>query len=351
MLTRSLVLALALFAPSAPLLHAQVAAPPPPAAAHHGWKATPPKELFEIERVVDGDTLHIRRNGEVQKLRLLSVDTEEKFSTSTGDASKPSTAFGEECAQWAAQFFKDLAKEGEPSKIGLAFPGEREERDVYGRVLCYVVLPDGRNFNLLLVELGKSPYFNKYGNDLWLHDEFVAAQRTAREKQLGIWNPAANQPKSAGAPAARRPYDELLPWWDARALAVDGYRAALAKHPEHVAAADSPIELARALASSEGGGEVEVFGSIEKFFEEDDGSLTVLFRSSSKDGAFRAKLAKDVRSKFDALDLKGSTEEFRQNYLWVRGKLVKGGRGFDMQCSEPERWRLAGPQPVAPAKR
>jgi hypothetical protein len=80
-----------------------------------------------------------------------------------------------------------------------------EERDVYGRLLCHLILPDGRNFNLLLVELGKSPYFNKYGNDLICHQAFVDAQARARKAQKGIWDPKTNVPKTEGAPSARRP--------------------------------------------------------------------------------------------------------------------------------------------------
>src|SRR6185369_6915200 len=110
-----------------------------------------------------------------------------------------------------------LGKDGESPKIGLLFPGGVEQRDVYGRLLCEVILPDGTNYDLMLVKLGKSPYFNKYGNDQVDHAAFVAAQKKAQEEKLGIWNPKANEPETKGAPSAKRPYAELLPWWDARA--------------------------------------------------------------------------------------------------------------------------------------
>ena len=63
--------------------------------------------------------------------------------------------------------------------VGLAFPDGVEANDVYGRLLCHVILADGTDFNLKLVELGKSPYFNKYGNSRICHDEFVATQAAA----------------------------------------------------------------------------------------------------------------------------------------------------------------------------
>jgi micrococcal nuclease len=314
-----------------------------------GWKAEKPSELFEIERVVDGDTLHIRRNGELQKLRLLSVDTEEKFSTNTGDASKPSTVFGEECAQWAMAFFKPTEARPDAARIGLKFPREVEERDVYGRVLCYAILPDGRNFNLLLVQLGKSPYFNKYGNSELCHDAFVEAQKLARTWKRGIWDPRTNKPKTPGAPVAERPYARLMPWWNARGAAVDEYRKARAQRPEHVAGAESPAELERVAATSAKGESVEVFGQIDRLFDESNGSQTLLMRSGAKEQSLRVRIAAADRPKFAALELSKRNDEGRQNYLWVKGSVTKGERGFELRCSDPAAIRTAGPEVVADA--
>ena len=312
-----------------------------------GWTVEKPAELFEIERVVDGDTIYVKRNGEVQKLRLLSVDTEEKFSTNTGDASKPSTVFGEECAQWAMAFFKPTDERPDAGRVGLRFPRGVEARDAYGRLLCYVILPDGRNFNLLLVQLGKSPYFNKYGNSEVCHDAFVAAQRAAQHARRGIWDPATNKPSTPGAPTVERPYARLMPWWDARAEAIERYRRARANHPGHVAFSESPEELAAAAKTSAEKGEVEVFGLIDRLFDEKDGSLTVLMRSGAKSDALRIRVAKGDREKFGALDLEHRNEEGRQNYLWVRGELTRGERGFEMRSSDPGKWRSGGPEPRA----
>lgn len=329
------------------------AAPATPAKAaleQPGWKLAPPKEQFEVEKVVDGDTVHILRAGKLEKLRLNCVDTEEKLATNSNDPTKPSTVFGEDCAQWAAKFFADLAEPGQKPKVGLLFANGMEERDVYGRLLCHLILPDGRNFNLLLVELGKSPYFNKYGNDLVCHQAFVDAQARARKAQKGIWDPKTNVPTTEGAPSARRPYERLLPWWDARATAIDGYRAAVKKDAAHVAAADMPHELERVLETSAKGEDVEIFGTIQRIFREDDGSVTVLFRTGDKLPAFRAKFAREHVGSFEKLALdKRDDEEFVQNYLWVRGRVVKGPRGFDMSCDDASKWRVAGPEPIEPA--
>jgi micrococcal nuclease len=143
---------------------------PAHAAAGSEQELQVPTELYEITRVVDGDTIYVLRDGEVEKLRLLSVDTEEKLAGNSNlGPNKPETVFGEECAQWAVDFFAARAGEDGPARVGLKFPAGVEARDIYGRLLCHVILDDGTDFNLLLVEKGKSPYFNKYGNSRVCH--------------------------------------------------------------------------------------------------------------------------------------------------------------------------------------
>ncbi len=299
-----------------------------------------PTELFDITRVVDGDTVYIKYRGKEEKLRLLSVDTEEKMDVS---ATKPATVFGQECALWAEEFFAAQAKEGKPAQIGVIFPGGAERRDIYGRLLCHVVLADGTDFNLKLVQLGKSPYFNKYGNSLVCHEQFVEAQKAARKSQLGIWNPKTNQPAEEGRAAAHRPYEELLAWWDVRAVAIDNFRTRNAKDPLKWIDAEAPESLEAAVKS---GKEVNVFCNLNRIFDEDDGSKTFLMRSGDKRRSLRVLVAGD---KFEAhakrFDFDALQSEFKQNYLFVRGKVVQGKRGFELISVDPAQWSLAGPDP------
>ena len=305
-------------------------------------RATEP-EWVEIERVVDGDTIHVRRAGKIEKLRLLSVDTEERLGRGhSSSPTKPQTVFGEECALWAEKLFAGLGQDGTPARIGLVFPGGVEAHDVYGRLLCHVRLPDGTDYNLMLVQQGRSPYFNKYGNDLVDHDAFAAAQAAARRDGIGIWSSATNEARTPGAPSAKRPYAKLLPWWNARALAVDAFRRRAAQEPDAVADADDPGALARAARS---GHEVDVFGEVDRLFDETDGSRTVLFRSGDKDRALRVRIPLATRGEHETFGWTALTREFRQNYVWVRGRVELGPRGFAMTSEGVERWRRAGPEP------
>jgi endonuclease YncB( thermonuclease family) len=322
-----------------------VQAPAAPAAAPRARAKTPPTELFDIVKVVDGDTIHVQRNGKVEKLRLLSVDTEEQLSANSSQANstKPPTVFGEECALWAREYFADLAKDGKPARVGLRFPGDVEQRDVYGRLLCDVILPDGTNYNLMLVEMGKSPYFDKYGWSETDHEAYVAAQKSAQSRKIGIWDPRTNMPKTAGVPAAKRPYDRLLPWWSARAAAIDAFRKASRKAGSNVFDVESAQALARAV---EAGEPVECFGEVASVKDQPDGSVLVQFRAIDRKKALEVRVPAAALAQTWPFDLRTAAEEFNQNYVWLRARIEAGPKGNFIATTEtPKAWRLAGPQP------
>lgn len=306
------------------------------------WRPGVPAETFRVTDVIDGDTIRIDYRGKSESLRLLSVDAEEKLSPrARTDGSKPETLFGEATRVWAREFFAQNAKVGDELRVGLVFPGKAETRDVYGRLLCHVVLPDGRDFNLLLVREGWSPYFTKYGYSALCHDAFAAAQLLARAEQRGVWNPKVNEPKQEGAPKVARPYDRLLPWWEASAQALARYEARRKESPQTVLFAETADELAAALAR---GKPVEVFGSIFRLFEESDGSLTVLLRSPEPERALRLVIPRAQRAALAGLALETRSEEFVQNHLVARGTLVQGARGFEIRIESAEQLAPAGPE-------
>ncbi len=305
-----------------------------------GWLAAPDfrvSEWVELERVVDGDTLYVQRAGQTAKLRLLCVDTEERFHpgqpSSTG---KPQTVFGEETALWAESFFASLAREREPVRLGLCFPGGREQRDAYGRTLCHVVLPDGRDFELELVRTGRSPYFNKYGNSELAHAAFVAAQSAAQREKLGLWNPQTNTPKTPGVPATKRPYARLLPWWNARAEALSGFQKRCAEHERGLVDGADADALERLV-----GQEVEVFGEPEGEPREVRGGLEITLSKR-----LRLFVPESARAALAATRLQDLGREYHQNYFYARGRLERRGRTLELRLEQPEQIRRAGPEPA-----
>ena len=316
-------------------------------APKNDWFPGKPKELFDVVKVVDGDTIHIMRNGEKQKLRLLSVDTEEKLSGRAFDPAKPETLFGEETKLWAIDFFNGLAGEDGVIQVGVIFPAGEEAFDVYGRLLCHVVLPDGTDFNLKLVEEGWSPYFTKYGYSRICDKAFLAAEAEAQENQLGIWNPEVNKPASESEPWNKRDYDAALPWWRARGDAIQEFRNRAGGSPETFIDAESEEQLAAAMEAGKFTDYPKsVFGAVDRSFEEDDGSLTLLFRTGQGQRAFRAKISAELRPKLAHLNLKDRNAIGVQNYLFVTGKVVQGPRGFDIHLGHETALTLGAPDPV-----
>jgi len=173
--------------------------------------------------VIDGDT--IRVEGIDGSVRLLSLDTEERFHSKTdraaaskdfkqylrtkrGDAARPvkaGTPMGEEASEFAENFFKGA------DEVRLERDDPKEIRGNYGRLLAYAfVKKNGRwtSYNVECVRAGMSPYFTKYGYSRRFHNQLAHAEADAREAQRGIWNPSAQ---------GYGDYDERKAWWDARA--------------------------------------------------------------------------------------------------------------------------------------
>ena len=346
----TLFLAALVYTSPAPACSTHQAAPRPTAVAERPTHRT--IGPFEVTRVVDGDTVHVQREGRIEKLRLLSVDTEEKLSSGASSASKPGTVFGEETTLWARELIESFVADDGVVRVSLLLPNGVEQLDIYGRLLCHVILPDGTDFNLQLVREGKSPYFTKYGYSTVDHAAFVEAEREARARGLGIWDPSTNVPVTPGAPVAARPYERLMPWWNARAEAIEVFRRRNAAAPHAVVSAEDPEALARAIAAraEDATREITVFGEIDRLFDEDDGSKTVLFRGPDRARRVRARIPAEARAAHAALDLDGRRGEFRQNFLFVRGALRDSGRGFELSSLNADQWEVAGPEPKLQTK-
>lgn len=305
-----------------------------------------PQESVALVRVESGDTFHVRRGDKVERVHLLSVDTEEPIAGRDASAmTKPQTPFGDECLTWTQELFRSLAGKDGVARLGLYHPDGELRRDVYGRILCHVILPDGEDLNLRLVREGKSPYYNKYGNSTICHADFVAAQVEARAANVGIWDPETNSGSGPrGVAVEKRAYSELIAWWDARAQAIDAFRSSSKAEPLKVVSAEDPDALLRAVEA--GAGEVEVFGEIARFQDEGPKGRRVLFRGADPERSFSVWIPASALAAHEGLRLESRHGTFRQNYLFVRGSLARAGGRFELVSEDSARWRVAGPEPV-----
>lgn len=145
-------------------------------------KHEPRSDLYEVVKVVDGDTIDVLINDNVERLRLIGVNTPE-----TVDPRKPVECFGIEASNKTKSLLAD-------QRIYLESDPSQGERDKYNRLLRYVFLEDGTNFNLLLIKEG---YAYEYTYDLpyKYQSEFKDAQKEASMNKIGLWgNTCGNTP-------------------------------------------------------------------------------------------------------------------------------------------------------------
>jgi micrococcal nuclease len=128
----------------------------------------------EVERVVDGDTIAVRIDGNQERVRYIGLDTPE---TVKPDA--PVECFGTA----ASALNKRLVRAGEP--VMLQF--DRELRDRYGRLLAYVYRGrDALFVNARLVRDGAARTLSISPNTAHA-DAFARLQADARAAGRGLW--------------------------------------------------------------------------------------------------------------------------------------------------------------------
>ena len=126
-----------------------------------------------VERVIDGDTIHVRFEGKSYTVRLIGVDTPE-----TKHPTKAVQYFGRE-----ASAFTKAALEGKTVLLQKDRTGDTVDR--YGRWLRYVLL-DGDNFNARLIRDGYAHAYRRF--PFSKRTEFIRLEEQARRRGIGLWN-------------------------------------------------------------------------------------------------------------------------------------------------------------------
>lgn len=140
------------------------------AAPHLRRPGAPPAGWQAIDHVADGDTVDLRGGDTV---RLVQIDTPEVY-------------FHPECfGEQASAETKRLLPPG--TLVRLVRDPATDAKDVYGRLLRYVVRSDGLNVNLYLVRAGfAAPYFFD-GVRGEFAEELLRDAGAAQESGLGLW--------------------------------------------------------------------------------------------------------------------------------------------------------------------
>lgn len=126
--------------------------------------------IYQVERVVDGDTL-LLSNG--CRVRLIGADTPE-----TVKPEHPVEPWGPE----ATQFTREFVDRGE-----VRLQLDRQRTDKYDRVLAYVWVGK-RMLNEELIRAGLARAEAQYHYSAAMKDRFLAAEMEARAARRGIWS-------------------------------------------------------------------------------------------------------------------------------------------------------------------
>ncbi|MBA4603608.1 thermonuclease family protein [Thermoactinomyces mirandus] len=133
---------------------------------------------IEDVRVIDGDTLKIKNNRKLERIRLLYIDTPEVNSTNLLEHFK---------ALEAKKYISSLLQRGRDLTIEQGVI----KRDHYGRILAHVYIDD-IHLQPLLLKRGLArcviPHrARKFKSEQKYLEEFLRLEAMARKEKRGIW--------------------------------------------------------------------------------------------------------------------------------------------------------------------
>jgi len=153
---------------------------------------------------VDGDIVEIELKGQKEKVRLIGVDTPEKYESEklhrdaarTGQDEKTIRALGTR----ASDFTKSMVHPGDQVQLEYG----QESRDKYHRLLAFIWLSDGRMLNETLVCAGYANAYTRYPFKQEYMDRFRTCEHQSREQGKGLWGEGLTG-AAPTVPATRRP--------------------------------------------------------------------------------------------------------------------------------------------------
>jgi micrococcal nuclease len=129
-----------------------------------------------VTRVIDGDTIEVKINENVEKIRLIGIDTPETVSPNVGVE-----CFGHEASNKAKA---DLVNKS----VILVSDDSQGDKDKYGRLLRYIYL-EGQavSYNEQLILGGFAEEYT-YDEEYELYDRFADAELEAILEGKGMWS-------------------------------------------------------------------------------------------------------------------------------------------------------------------
>lgn len=149
--------------------------------------------VYEVVRVIDGDTIEIKSDGGIKKVRMIGIDTPEK-----NHPSKPVECFAKEASDHLSQLISGKS-------VSVEADNSQDSKDKYDRHLYYIFL-DKQNINQQMISDGYA-YEYTYNTPYKYQNDFKTSQVTASDGNKGLWSPSTCNgeratPSSAPTPSA-----------------------------------------------------------------------------------------------------------------------------------------------------
>jgi micrococcal nuclease len=130
--------------------------------------------LYSINHYVDGDTVAVNMNGNVETVRFIGVDTPETHKPNT-----PVQCYGPDAAAHTKALISKFGK------VRLQADPLDTNRDRYGRLLRYVYLPDGTLVEAQTISEGYGFAYTQF--PFQKADDFKADEQSAKAAKKGLW--------------------------------------------------------------------------------------------------------------------------------------------------------------------
>jgi len=132
-------------------------------------QALPPSFPARVVSVADGDTLTVLQNRQQIRIRLYGID----------------------CPESGQPFHTRANRRTAELAHGRTVTIRAESRDRYGRLVAWVILPDGRSLNEILVAEGLAWHFRRYAPR---ERRLMQLEQEARDARRGLWQEPAPVP-------------------------------------------------------------------------------------------------------------------------------------------------------------
>lgn len=127
---------------------------------------------YRVSKITDGDTIHVIRDGDDIRVRIIGINTPEIHSTVE--------CYGPEATEFAAKELRDTS-------VYLEYDSSQQVLDKYGRVLAHVWTENKKLFAAEAIKAGFG-IEKTYAKQYRYRKEFLANQQFAQDRGLGLWS-------------------------------------------------------------------------------------------------------------------------------------------------------------------